>query len=675
MKKALTFYCFVMIYLTTLSQENESCLPPSKKVSSLLKNATSSSDIKVAADYFAKAIDASPENATVYFEYGLYVYNLGVKAMDNPSQSLSQRSFSKAEELFKTALDLCPDSNAIAKYYLGYINEVQEETEESIRWYKEFNLLGEAVDFPGMQEKLEEVSSKLKELESSHEPGIEQVPFDPSKVLNVSTRNDEYFPMISPDNELLFYTRKVDRTNLGDMISTTVEEFTVSQRESLSSLFNQGEPLKSPFNNGTFTNYGSATLSVDNKEMIICACKSELVYGQNYLNCDLYSTTYKRSGEGGNDFMWSPLKNMGTGINTKDGWEAQPSLSADGNTLFYTVARPNSKDNDIYVVERNTDGTWGVARPFDEINTAGKDKSPFLHQDSETLYFVSSTSEKRKGVGGLDIFYTRKENGKWTEPKNIGYPINSKEDEIGLFISTDGKIAYYSSRMSGNWDIYSFELYEAARPKEVSILKGQLTGENGDPITDATLEIAYALSDQVTKVNVNGDDGKYAAVVKIDTKQDVMVTVKKEGYAFDSKLIKKDAFEKGEIQLTNIDLTVKELKVGDSYTINDILYATNSSVLTDESKFILKSFARFLKENPKIQLLIQGHTDDIGDDKQNMTLSENRAKGVRDYLISLGIESSRLSSKGYGELSPKVENDSDENRAINRRTDFSIKQF
>jgi outer membrane protein OmpA-like peptidoglycan-associated protein len=373
--------------------------------------------------------------------------------------------------------------------------------------------------------------------------------------------------------------------------------------------------------------------------------------------------------------MWSPLKNMGSGINTKDGWEAQPSLSADGNTLFYTVARPNSKDNDIYVVERNTDGTWGVARPFDEINTAGKDKSPFLHQDSETLYFVSSTSEKRKGVGGLDIFYTRKENGKWTEPKNIGYPINSKEDEIGLFISTDGKIAYYSSRMSGNWDIYSFELYEAARPKEVSILKGQLTGENGEPITDATLEIAYALSDQVTKVNVNGDDGKYAAIVKIDTKQDVMVTVKKEGYAFDSKLIKKDAFEKGEIQLTNIDLTVKELKVGDSYTINDILYATNSSVLTDESKFILKSFARFLKENPKIQLLIQGHTDDIGEDKQNMTLSENRAKGVRDYLISLGIESSRLSSKGYGELSPKVENDSDENRAINRRTDFSIKQF
>jgi outer membrane protein OmpA-like peptidoglycan-associated protein len=454
-----------------------------------------------------------------------------------------------------------------------------------------------------------------------------------------------------------------------------VEEFTFSQRPDVKTDFNKGEPLKPPFNDGTFTNYGSATLSVDNKEMIICACKKEQVYGRDYLNCDLYTTKYERSGAGGNDFSWTPLKNMGPGINTKDGWEAQPSLSSDGNTLFYTAARPSTRDNDIFVVKRNADGTWGDARPFDEINTDGKDKSPFLHQDSETLYFVSSSTDTRKGVGGLDIFYVREENGKWSAPKNIGYPINSKEDELGLFVSTDGKIAYYSSRVGGNWNIYSFELYEEARPKAVAILKGELKDEKGEPVKDATIEIAYAGSNEVTQVKVNGDDGKYAAVVKADTKQDVMVTVKKEGHAFDSKLIAKEEIKPEKVSIKGNNLTVKELKVGEAYTINDILYATNSSTLTDKSKFILKGFARFLKENPTITVAIQGHTDDVGDDAQNLALSEARAKGVKDYLVSQGIDADRLSAKGYGETKPKVPNTSDPNRAKNRRTDFVIESL
>jgi outer membrane protein OmpA-like peptidoglycan-associated protein len=393
------------------------------------------------------------------------------------------------------------------------------------------------------------------------------------------------------------------------------------------------------------------------------------------LNCDLYITKYERSGAGGNDFTWTELENMGTNINTKDGWEAQPSLSADGNTLFYTAARPTTRDNDIFIAKRNADGTWGAARPFDEINTDGKDKSPFLHQDSETLYFVSTCTDKRKGVGGLDIFYIREENGVWGEPKNIGYPINSKEDELGLFVSTDGKLAYFSSRLGGDWNIYSFELYEQARPKAVAILKGDLKDESGEPVKDATIEITYAGSDEVTQVKVNGDDGKYAAVVKLDTKQDVMVTVKKEGHAFDSKLIAKEELKPENVVVKGNDLTVKELRVGEAYTINDILYATSSYALNDKSKFILKGFARFLKENPTISVSIQGHTDDVGDDSKNLSLSENRAKGVKDYLVSLGIDAKRLTAKGFGETMPKVENDTEENRAINRRTDFVIEKL
>ena len=547
---------------------------------------------------------------------------------------------------------------------------------EAIKYFKLFKSFkhSEVNRYPSdYDKKVKDVNSVLTELEAEQDLLTNQVPFEPSLVRNVSSKNDEYFPMISPDNELMFYTRKVDDRALGDLVSNWQEKFTFSQRPDIKSQFTNGEFLKPPFNTGEFSNYGSATLSVDNKEMIICACKKEVVYGRDYLNCDLYSTTYERSGAGGNDFMWTPLKNLGPNINTQDGWEAQPSMSADGNTLYYTAARPTTRDNDIFVSLRQPNGSWGKARPFDEINTAGKDKSPFLHQDSETLYFVSSCTDERKGVGGLDIFYIREEDGgKWSKPKNIGYPINSKEDELGLFVSTDGKIAYFSSRVGGDWNIYSFELYEEARPKAVAILKGELKDEQGQPIKDAKIEIAYEGSKEVTEIKVNGDDGKYAAVVKLDKKQDVMVTVKKEGHAFDSKLVTKEEFTPEQVTIKGKDLEVKELKVGEAYTINDILYSTNSAELSKRSKFILDGFARFLKENPTIKVAIHGHTDDVGDDNKNLVLSEERAVGVKDYLISQGIKSDRLSAKGYGETQPKLPNTSESNRAKNRRTDFVI---
>jgi outer membrane protein OmpA-like peptidoglycan-associated protein/tetratricopeptide (TPR) repeat protein len=680
-KQVALFSFFLALCLTSVRSqvEDESCLPPSKKVLKLIEAGKATSDAKIAVDNYNAAIVAAPDNAMAYYEYGLYAYNSGLKYYESqPNPSMGDKSFQKSEEMFAKVLEYCPDYHADCFYYLGVVNYSQKDKAQAIKWFKGFKDFKNADNarYPeDYDKKLNDVKEILKELEEEQDLLSNAVPFDPKIVKNVSSDKDEYFPMISPDNELIFYTRKLDRANLGDLVSKMVEEFTFSQRSDLKSDFTKGDPLSPPFNDGTFTNYGSAALSVDNKEMIICACKKEQVYGRDYLNCDLYTTTYERSGEGGNDFKWTPLKNMGPGINTPDGWEAQPSLSSDGQTLFYTASRPTTRDNDIFIVKRKEDGAWGQARSFDEINSAGKDKSPFLHQDSETLYFVSTTTDKRKGIGGLDIFYVREENGKWLEPKNIGYPINSKEDELGLFVSADGKLAYFSSRVGGNWNIYSFELYEEARPKPVAILKGELKDENGEPVKDATIEVAYSGTGEVSKVKVNGNDGKYAAVVKLDKKQDVMVTVQKEGHAFDSKLILKEDIKKDEVIIKNNDLTLKPLKMGEAYTINDILYVTNSAELTERSKFILKSFARFLNSNPLMHVAIQGHTDDKGDDELNLTLSESRAKGVKDYLVSQGVLEGRLAAKGFGEVNPKFPNTSDSNRAKNRRTDFVIEKF
>lgn len=674
----LSFLIFLFPIVIFAQVEDESCLPPNKKTQKLLDK-TKGLEPREASVLFNDAIENEPDNATAYFEFGIYAYNKALEMYDrNPDPKQGDNYMKVAERLFIQTIERCSDYHSDCFYYLGIINYSFNNEKEAMRYFREFQKYThtEMDRFaPDHEKRLNDVAEVLVKYEEEQSFYEKEVPFTPKKVQNVSTSRDEYFPMISPDNELIFYTRMMDRTAKGDIVSNIREEFTWSKRKDMNSLFDSGSPLDAPFNDGYFDSYGAATLSVDNKEMIFCACRDEKVRGQMYRNCDLYTTNYERTGEGGNDYIWSELKNLGEGINTPDGWEGQPTLSADGRTLYFAANRPTTQNDDIFFSQRLQDGTWGPAQPFTEVNTRGKDKSPFFHQDSETFYFISSVSDERKGLGGTDIFYMRKgEDGAWSKPKNIGYPINTEEDEIGLFVSIDGKEAFFSSRQKGVWDIYSFELYEEARPKSVIVVKGELTAENNEPIEDVEIEITYANSDKVDKIMVNGNDGKYAAIVKTDSKEDVMINVKKEGHAFDSKIITKDELAIGKT-IRSQDMEVRVIKVGEPYTINDILYNTASDELSDRAKFILKQFGRFLKENESITILIQGHTDDEGDAQKNLELSERRAKGVMNFLIQNGISKSRLEAQGYGQTQPKAPNTSSENKRMNRRTDFVIQKM
>lgn len=678
-----------VLTFSAFSQEeeevNEACNPPQKKTIKLIENAINSESIQAAVDNFNKAMEAEPENAMAYYEYGLYAYNQGMDYLKTDlSGEKSNRSFKKSEEMFQQVLDVCEEYNAGTYYYLGVIKYMQRDNEKAKEYllkfkaYKNMDNNRFPNDYGTMLKNANGVLKKWEQEGSVEKVEIAEVPFKPFRVQNVSSTNNEYFPMISPDNELMFYTRQVDRKLLGDMMSNWKEEFTFSQREALANSFDKGNPFKSPFNDGEFVSYGAATMSVDNKEMIICACKKEVVRGQDYKNCDLYSTTYSQTGKNGDSYNWTPLQSLGSNVNSIDGWEGQPSISADGNTLYFSSSRKDSRnnDNDIYISERKADGTWGLARPFDEINTDGKDKSPFIHQDNETFYFVSESTEKRPGAGGLDIFYIKKENGKWSKPKNIGVPINTPGDELGIFVSTDGELAYYSSNQGGDYNIFGFELYKEARPTPVMIMKGTLTDNKGKTVSGAEIEISYGESDEVQKVKVNGDDGKYAAAIKMDPTKDVLVSAKKEGAAFAAKLITKEEIQaqnaKKEVSVKGKDMEVSKVEVGGAYVIDDILYTTASADLSQRSKVMLKQFARYLKDNPTMKIVIQGHTDDVGDEGKNLQLSSDRARVVKEYLISQGISSSRLTSQGLGETQPKVQNDSEEARAKNRRTEFKI---
>lgn len=676
MKQSYLLLFTIFSSLISFSQEeDESCLPPAKKILKYIETAKSATVMQDIVENFGKAVEEAPENAMAYFEFGVYYYHLGEKQYANSSNpDVGDKSFAKAETLLKQAAEHCSNYHSDMYYFLGIIKYTQEDMDGAKTYFQKF------IDFqsddnsrysPEFAKQTSDVKKLFASFKDEEELKTVEVPFSPYPVRNVSSAMDEYFPMISPDNLFMFYTRRVTGNEMDgySAAGTTREVYTYSERKSETEDFDKGKAFSAPFNKGDFDSYGAASMSVDNKEMIICACKKTKVFDQPYMDCDLYSTTFEKIGPNPNDYKWSPLENLGPKINTPDGWEGQPSLSADGNTMFFTANRATTQDNDIFMVKREADGTWGTPESFDVINTAGKDKSPFLHQDSETLYFVSTTTKERKGAGGVDIFYMREENGVWGEPKNIGFPINTPSDELGLFVSTDGKLAYFSSYQGGNYNIYGFELYEEARPKPVTIMKGELKDPQGAAIENASIEIAYANSDVVETVKVNGNDGKYAVVIKQEVPQDIIVSVKKEGSAYDAKLITKE-----EIQSKTADnnLIVKELKVGEAYTINDILYDYNSDMLSEKSKFVLREFARYLKTHEGIKLVIQGHTDSDGDDAKNMDLSDRRAKGVQRYLVSLGIEEGRLSAKGLGETQPKVANDTAENKAINRRTEFLI---
>jgi outer membrane protein OmpA-like peptidoglycan-associated protein/tetratricopeptide (TPR) repeat protein len=679
-----SFSILSMIILQTTSfGQDEACDEPGKAVMKLLKTAESDKKEKMERiKAFTDAIELAPENAYVQFQFASYNFQNAIIIQDlfeNGRANYKQlhSAYEAAAKTYKSVVEFCPEFHSDAYYKLGTIYYTLGDKGQASKYFKAFidftskNPNAFSADYAKNKKDVQEI---LPEMEFFDKFYNNPVPYEPTKVVNVSSgEKDEYLPMISPDNELMFFTRK---GKIGGGVNPTViEQFTLSQRPGATGDFNSGSALRAPFNTSKFNNYGGVSLSLDNKEMFICACED--VDYQEFANCDIYVTRFTRSGKGGNDFKWTNLENLGTAINTKDGWEAQPTLSADGNTLYFATWREGSLLTDIYYSTRNKEGKWSQAKPVPgPINTDGHDKAPFLHQDSETLYFVSDCSPARLGAGGSDIFYTRKnEKEEWEQPKNLGFPINTKANEVGMVVSTDGKLAYFTTGGGGSYDIYYFELYKAARPKKVLFVKGVVEDDEGNPVPNAIVEVSYKNGGESHEVKVNGDDGKWAAIIKVEKEEssDVMITMKKEGYSFDSKLLKtKDIENKEQVFAYDVKMEIKEIEVGKTFEMDNILYDTKKFNLNGDAKFMLDQFVKFLNENPSVKVAIQGHTDNEGDANENQVLSENRAKGVVDYLVGMGISKDRLEFKGFGQSKPKVANDSNYNKSLNRRTEVLI---
>lgn len=589
-------------------------------------------------------------------------------------------SISPAEEHLLKVIELCPELHADPYYYLGLLNMGRQDYEKSKKYYEKF------LKFPtedskkipkDYEEKYEFAKGEFEYAKFYSEIFRDSVPFDPKQVKDVSSVADEYLPLITPDNEFLFFTRKTEkksRVKTSYVESHTkeyLERFSKAKRTSENN-FDTGEPMPFPFNEYDSYNYGGATISIDNKHIFLTICKP----GKgNYINCDIYSSDYIFAPDSNSSapyWHWTPMKNLGPNVNTEDGWEGQPSLSSDGATLYFASARADSKGIDIYFTERDSlNGEWKPAKNLGApVNTEYNDKSPFIHSDSKTLYF---SSQGHLGLGGFDVFYTRMlPGGKWSQPKNIGYPINSNKDEHGFIVSTDGKKVFFASDMlrkqGTGLDIFSFELYEGARPEKVVFVKGEVKNENDSIVPNAKVELKNLKTKEVKEFKVDTTDGTFAAVMTLEGAEDVMLMVKADDIAFNSKLIS----SKDTNAIKKINVVAEEIKIGKPYRINEIYYETNSAEIREESKIILDEFAEYLTKHPNMKIAIHGHTDDVGKDEDNLALSTDRAFSVMAYLQEKGVNKNNLSHKGFGETKPIASNSTSEGRALNRRTEFVI---
>ena len=664
---------FSVTVLVGLTAQAQNCGPStSRKAQKLLDNATNNSKLELRdrVDAFRKSLEEDPECIECLFGKARAEYGLAVE---------QNTGYDRAYGDFVEVVNSCPNYHADAYYYAGIIAYANQDYENAQRYFEGFLTFDKEKGKTSRDYAAKEgdIASVLPEVRFYNDFYSNPVEYNPRRLVNVNTSAEEYLPMLSPDNELIFFTRKSKEKAKGDLYSREVERFMMAEQIAKTNEYSNAEALPPPFNVGD--NYGGITLSLDNREMFITVCKP---VSSNYKNCDLYVSRYERETNDAGKVLynWTGLENLGENVNTSDGWEAQPTLSADGNTLYFATIRENSTPDkegnptiDIFYTERSSAGVWSKAKPIGSaINTDGNDKSPVLHADSRTMYFASNG---HLGAGGYDIFYSKQEvDGSWTKPKNIGYPVNSPQDEHGLVVSTDGKVALFSSSnvsSARGLDIFAFDVPKEARPEKVLILKGDVRNTEGDLVTDAKIEIKYAETKEVKEVEVDDQDGTYAAVVNLKKDEDVVVSVKSEteDLAFNTRVFTlADTAE----TVRDLEIKVEKLESGKTYRMNDIRFATGSSEIDKASKSVLNEFADYLNDNPTYQVDIYGHTDDIGDTEANLALSTDRAFEVFGYLQEAGVNPDKMNFKGYGESKPLVPNNSEIDRAINRRTEFKI---
>ncbi|TKC10062.1 hypothetical protein FA048_07585 [Pedobacter polaris] len=464
----------------------------------------------------------------------------------------------------------------------------------------------------------------------------------------INSPNRDYFPALTADGQTIIFTRVVDGN----------EDFFISTKEN--NEWHKAQSLSNKINTPNY-NEGAQSISPDGKYLFFTGCNRPDGLGR----CDIYVSRKE-----GNE--WGKTINLGRAINSEF-WESQPSISPDGSTLYFVSNRPGGIGGyDIWKSTLTNEGQWTAPINLGpEINTIYDENTPFIHADGKTLYFSSSGWP---GFGDKDIFYSRiGEGGKFTTPINLGYPINTYNEEIGLIVTADGTEGLFSSNMKdggfGDLDVYHFKLPEKVKPLQVTYVKGIVRDKDTKELLEANvLVIDLKTNNPVFNDYTSKETGDFMAVMPIGSQY--CFNVDADGYLFNSQHFELEKIEGN--KPFEFEILLEKIKVGSNVTLQNIFFDTNKYELLPSSMVELNILTELLKNNQNVAIEIQGHTDNVGDVKLNDKLSENRAKAVYDFLIGNGIEKKRLSYKGYGATKPQADNITEEGRKQNRRTEFII---
>ncbi len=473
------------------------------------------------------------------------------------------------------------------------------------------------------------------------------VPFTPINFGDsINSVHDEYLPALTADDETIIYTRK-DEAGEDFYISSKLADGSWAKAQALP------PPLK------TTLNEGAHCLTADGKTIIFTACYRNDSRG----GCDLYMSQLTSEG-------WSVPVNLGDQINTKH-WETQPSLSYDGQTLYFVSNRPGGfGGSDIWMSTRLASGEWGLPENMGPYLNSAKDEiSPFIHYDDQTLYFAS---EGMAGMGKLDIYLSRRmHDGEFGPARNLGYPINTEKDESSLFVNMAGNLALFSSESGdtrGGNDIYFFEMPDELRPAKAIYVKGKVIDIQSKRPLNSNVEVVDLENGQVVfKTETFKRDGAF--LVSLPTGKSFAFNVSRADYLFFSENFSLTA-DRSTSEVYKIEL--QPIQTGSEVILKNIFYAVNSFTLEEKSLIELRKLQEFLSLNPAVVIEIQGHTDNVGASKYNLDLSQQRAKMVYEVLIRFGTDPKQLQYKGYGDAQPIAENQTEAGRGTNRRTQFKV---
>lgn len=463
---------------------------------------------------------------------------------------------------------------------------------------------------------------------------------------NINSRVSEYFPTITIDGKQLVYTRRVNNFN---------EDFFGSELTGTSWSSSKGLPG----NINTNQNEGAQNISQDGQWLIFTGCNFQEGFG----SCDLYISYLTADG-------WSIPENLGRSINT-DAWESAPSLSPDKRDLYFSSNRSGGYGNsDIYVSHRLPNGRWTEPENLGpDVNTAGNESCPFIHSDNQTLYF---TSNGHVGYGGDDLFMVKKgPKNIWSKAINLGYPINTIENEGSLVVAADGKTAYYASDRSdsrGGLDIYSFELRSDIRPAKTLWVKGKVFDKKTTRGLPSAVELTDLSTQEVLSKIQTDETGNY--LITLPVGKNYAFNVNRKGYLFYSENF--SLSHRDPDSTYNIDIPLQPLEANATVILKNIFFDVNMYDLRPESTSELDKVVLLLKENPTLKIQINGHTDNVGKPADNLKLSNDRAQSVVKYIVTKGIDIKRLSFRGFGANQPIASNASEEGKAQNRRTELKV---